>query len=58
MQRLLVKKSLAAPVGSLGGLHVALTDRPDNFLGVAEEALQLDIAEVELRQVVHGPAAL
>jgi hypothetical protein len=35
-------------------LHVSLTDRPDNFLTVAKEALQLDIGEVELREVLHG----
>jgi glutamate racemase len=53
---LLERKSLAASPGSLGGLQVGLTDRPDNFLRVAKEALQLEIGEVELREVVHGAA--
>lgn len=57
VKRLLNQQSLGAPAGSLGGLQVALTDRPDNFLRVAKEALQLEIGEVELREVVHGTAA-
>jgi glutamate racemase len=52
--QLLQEQSLRAPNGSAGGLHVSLTDRPDNFLTVAKEALQLDIGEVELREVLHG----
>jgi glutamate racemase len=54
VKRLLQQQSLGAPGGSRGGLHVALTDRPDNFLRVAKEALQLEIGEVELREVVHA----
>jgi glutamate racemase len=57
VKRLLEHESLGAPAGSLGSLQVALTDRPDNFLRVAEEALQLEIGEVELREVIHGSAA-
>jgi glutamate racemase len=56
VKRLLEAESLAAPAGSAGGLQVGLTDRPDNFLRVAKEALHLDIGEVELREVVHGAA--
>jgi glutamate racemase len=56
VKRVLSEQSLAAPAGSAGGLQVALTDRPDNFLRVAREALQLDIGEVELREIVHAPA--
>jgi hypothetical protein len=56
VKRLLDQQSLSAPAGSLGGLQVALTDRPDNFLRVAKEALQLEIGEVELREVIHGAA--
>jgi glutamate racemase len=58
VKHLLDRQSLNAPPGSLGGLQVALTDRPDNFLRVAKEALQLEIGEVELREVVHGAALL
>ena len=57
VKRLLEQQSLGAPAGSLGSLQVALTDRPDNFLRVAEGALKLEIGEVELREVIHGSAA-
>jgi glutamate racemase len=52
-RQLLDQESLRAPAGSSGGLEVALTDRPDNFLRVAKEALQLEIGDVELREVLH-----
>src|SRR5438270_7499779 len=58
VKRLLEEQSLSAPAGSAGGLHVALTDRPDHFLRVAKEALQLEIGEVELREVIHAASAL
>ena len=45
--------ALRAPAGSTGGLQVALTDAPDNFLRVAKEALQLEIGEVEIREILH-----
>jgi glutamate racemase len=54
VKRILDQESLGAPAGSAGGLQVGLTDRPDNFLRVAKDALQLEIGEVELREVVHG----
>ncbi len=54
VQQLLDRKGLRAPSGTQGGLQVALTDAPDNFLSVAKEALQLDIGEVQLREVLHG----
>jgi glutamate racemase len=54
VQQLLDLKCLRSPTESEGGLEVALTDRPDNFLSVAKEALQLDIGEVALREVLHG----
>jgi len=57
VKRLLEAKSLAAPADSLGKLQVALTDRPDHFLRVAEQALNLEIGEVELREVIHRSAA-
>jgi glutamate racemase len=56
VKQLLSSQSLTAPAGSLGGLQVALTDRPDYFLKVAKEALELEIGEIELREVVHGTA--
>ena len=58
VKRLLEQQSLGATDASPGGLEVALTDRPDNFLRVAKEALQLEIGEVELREVIHGTAHL
>jgi len=59
VQALLDRQSLCAPAGTSGGLEVALTDAPDNFLRVAREALQLDVGEIQLREVLHGaPSAL
>lgn len=48
---LLEAEKLAAPSGNAGTLRVALTDPPDAFLRVAREALQLEVGEVELREV-------
>jgi len=56
VQRLLGEEGVKAPPGSTGGLQVGLTDRPDNFLRVAKEALHLEIGDIELREVVHAPA--
>jgi glutamate racemase len=53
VQQLLDRESLRASSGNHGSLEVALTDAPDNFLRVAKEALQLDIGEVQLREVLH-----
>jgi glutamate racemase len=58
VQRLLRRESLAAKSSDTGSLQVALTDAPDNFLRVAKEALQLDIGEVEVREVLHRTSAL
>jgi glutamate racemase len=58
VQQLLDRESLRAPFGTEGSLEVALTDAPDNFLRVAKEALQLDIGEVQLREVLHGASKL
>jgi glutamate racemase len=58
VQQLLDRQSLRAPTGSSGGLEVALTDAPDNFLRVAREALQLQIGEVQLREVLHPARAV
>jgi glutamate racemase len=57
VQDLLDRKSLHAPAGNAGNLKVALTDRPDNFLRVARESLQLEIGDVELREVFHTAPA-
>ena len=54
VKELLDRQSLAAPTSNNGRLQVALTDAADNFLRVAREALQLEIGEVQLREVTHG----
>jgi glutamate racemase len=48
---LLICENLRAPETNAGSLQVALTDPPDSFLRVAREALQLDVGEVQLREV-------
>jgi glutamate racemase len=48
---LLVRENLRAPETDTGRLQVALTDQPDSFLRVAREALQLDVGEIQLREV-------
>jgi glutamate racemase len=53
VMQLLGAENLGAPADASGKLSVALTDSPDRFLDVAREALQLDIGEVQLRQVIH-----
>src|SRR5260370_842088 len=53
VQELLDRQQLRTPSGTSGGLEVALTDLPDSFLHVARDALQLDIGEVHLRDVLH-----
>ena len=54
---LLDEESLRAPERN-GNLQVALTDAPEGFLDVAREALQLEIGEVELREVLHPQGAV
>ncbi|MFL6529222.1 MAG: glutamate racemase [Chthoniobacterales bacterium] len=51
VRELLTREELNAPNESKGTLQVALTDPPDAFLEIAHEALQLDIGEVEVRDV-------
>jgi glutamate racemase len=58
VQALLVQQGLRAPARNSAGLEIALTDAPDNFLRVAREALQLEIGEVQLREVLHGAASV
>jgi len=48
---LLLRENLCAPETNDGKLQVALTDPPDSFLRVAREALQLDVGEVQVREV-------
>ena len=56
VRELLVRENLCAPEINGGKLQVALTDPPDNFLRVAREALQLEVGEVQLREVaVRAP---
>ena len=54
VQQLLDRQLLRATTENSGSLEVALTDAPDNFLRVARDALQLEIGEVQLREVIHG----
>jgi glutamate racemase len=50
LRDLLQEEGLAA--GAEGGhLQVALTDPPDSFLRIADEALNLDVGQIQLRQV-------
>jgi hypothetical protein len=51
VKKLLAKEELAADAEQLGKLEVALTDRSDGFLRVAEEALGLQVGDVQLRTV-------
>jgi len=48
VRQLLERENLNAAIGDAGALRVALTDPPDSFLQIANEALQLDVGEVEL----------
>jgi len=51
VSNLLDRQSLRADASANGRLQVALTDSADNFLSVAKEALQLEICEVQLREL-------
>ena len=51
---LLLRENLQTSSDTDGVLEVALTDPPDNFLQVARDALQLDVGEIQLREVAHG----
>ncbi len=51
VEEILKKQALAAPPRQLGNLQVALTDATEGFLRVAEEALELEIGDVQLRAV-------
>ena len=58
VQELLDRQQLCASSGTSGGLEIALTDAPDNFLRVAREALHLEIGEVQIREVLHGASTV
>jgi hypothetical protein len=49
-----MRENLQTSSDTDGVLEVALTDPPDNFLQVARDALQLDVGEIQLREVAHG----
>ena len=51
VKTVLQKLSLSAPKTRPGGLKVALTDPSGSFLRVAEQALGLNVGDVELRSV-------
>ncbi|MDD5199565.1 MAG: glutamate racemase [Terrimicrobiaceae bacterium] len=51
VNEILKSQSLAAPERQLGSLQVALTDASEGFLRVAEEALELEIGDIQLRAV-------
>jgi glutamate racemase len=53
VRELLDRQQLRTPSQTPDGLEVVLTDLPDSFLQVARDALQLDIGEVRLRDVLH-----
>jgi len=54
VRELLLRENLCASATNGGKLQVALTDPPDSFLRVAREALQLEVGEVQLRDVTHS----
>ncbi|MDQ6654736.1 MAG: glutamate racemase [Verrucomicrobiota bacterium] len=51
VRELLSRDGLHAPDARPGSLQIALTDPPDAFLEIAHAALQLEIGEVQMRQV-------
>ena len=51
LRDLLQEEGLNAGTGIIGNLQVALTDPPDAFLNIADEALQLEVGEIQLRQL-------
>jgi glutamate racemase len=51
VQAVLKKEKLAAPRKHMGQLRVAMTDSTEGFLRVAEEALGLQVGDVQLRTV-------
>ena len=54
VQKLLKQQKLKVAKKSIGRLKVALTDQSTGFLRVAEEALRLQVGDVQLRAVQPG----
>jgi glutamate racemase len=54
VKELLKKEKIAAPAGHLGRLQVALTDKSEGFLRIAEQALSLQIEDIQLRTVQNA----
>ena len=52
VKQLLAREKIEAPRAQNGALQVVLTDPPDSFLQVAHDALNLEIGEVQLRDVM------
>ena len=50
VRELLLRENLCEDAAA-GHLQIALTDPPDSFLQVAREALQLEVGEVQVRQI-------
>jgi len=53
VEELLTKENLRSPTNHVGELNVALTDLPDDFLEVASDALDLEVGDIQLREVLH-----
>ena len=54
VRALLKRDRLSAPRAHLGQMQVAMTDASDGFLRVAENALGLQVGDVQLRAVQGG----
>lgn len=57
VQRLLDRESILAQSSETGSLQVSLTDTPDNFLRVARQTLQLDLGEIQVRDLLQKSPA-
>ena len=51
LRQLLESEGLMSGGNEAGRLQIALTDSPDSFLEIANEALQLEVGEIALRQL-------
>jgi glutamate racemase len=51
LRQLLENERLTSRAEQVGRLQVALTDPPDSFLQIANDALQLEVGEIALRQL-------